>query len=96
MLGAGTVLLVAAGWAAVPLVVWLVVRASGRAAQAPLPRRCEAWGGPCDGRVWMLPESAPVWLRQDGSRHLYRPDATDTTGTRYAYAGLSEPAVSVA
>ena len=38
---------------------------------------CEAFGGPCDGRRWLLPQSpAPIWLAAgDGRRHLYVPAA---------------------
>ena len=53
---------------------------------------CEAAGGPCDGRLWVMPEAAPIWLRYAGAGHLYRPSGRGRHGIAYRYAGVSEPA----
>ena len=55
---------------------------------------CEALGGPCDGRMWLLPgPPAPIWLDgRDGHRHLYRPIAgAGGPFLRYRYSGQSSP-----
>lgn len=56
---------------------------------------CEALGGPCDGRMWLLPEPvAPIWLDgRDGQRHLYRPVPGEGGAfLPYRYCGRSAPA----
>ena len=52
---------------------------------------CEALGGPCDGRMWVLPERSSIWLLYAGAHHLYRPLGRGRHGAAYRYTGISQP-----